>query len=323
MRVAAVASLIPTVASAFTCPGSWSPVHAWAEVEASVNASCQDVMQEIKARVTGEWHDPHNGGTYSLQHEGPLRFDLERVTGNKLFTDKMIFEFVDRANSFPSCEINACSESQIFSIKDFSTNYCNLRNLYCGKGDGCVPVLHDFHSYELDVETSKFAGKDKDACIVEPETERTTPMLRATPQTQDVLLGATVDETLACISDNCPLDEFTLQPKPSCVLGNCTSNLAKCLFSSSCRHGVMCELKCTEPLAKTAEAEHFSSLMECMRVHCPGFPPEKTCAALHCGVEAASCAVHSKCCHALECADKCVPGKYAAALAAMPRETII
>lgn len=45
--------------------------------------------------------------------------------------------------------------------------------------------------------------------------------------------------------------------------------------------------------------------------------------ALRTVFEAASCAVHSKCRHALECADKCVPGKYAAALAAMPRETII
>ena len=106
-------------------------------------------------------------------------------------------------------------------------------------------------------------------------------------------------------------------PSPLCVLESCTSNLAKCLFSSSCRDGVMCEMKCTEPLAKTEEAVHFAGFMECMRVHCPGFPPSKSCAALHCGVEAASCAVHSACRHTMECADKCVPDKYTAALAAM------
>mmetsp|Transcript_81831 Transcript_81831/g.100381 ORF Transcript_81831/g.100381 Transcript_81831/m.100381 type:complete len:83 (+) Transcript_81831:1-249(+) len=82
-------------------------------------------------------------------------------------------------------------------------------------------------------------------------------------------------------------------------------------------------MKCTDSLAKTEEAVHFHGFMECMRVHCPGFPPSKGCAALHCGVEAAECAVHSKCRHTLECADKCVPEKYTAALAAMPQTAVI
>ena len=231
------------------------------------------------------------------------------------------------------------------------------------------------------VKPSSFAGTDKKACIVTGDVQEVRPMLRATAPN---FLGDTVDDTLACISDNCPLDESTLSPSPSCVLGNCTSHLAKCLFSSSCRHGVMCELKCTEPLAKTEDAVHFAGLMEsgrfsatcllfflqliflsfhwakrwtfsapptqiliptfrpwmcfsspqaptnnpqttkeCMRVHCPGFPPSKSCAALYCGVEAAECAVHSKCRETLECADACVPGKYTAALAALPHATVV
>ncbi|CAK9033688.1 unnamed protein product [Durusdinium trenchii] len=214
-----------------------------------------------------------------------------------------------------SCQ-DVMEEIKVFSLKDFSTNYCNLRNLYCGSEEGCKPVKHDFNNSEVSLDKARFAGKDKSACIV---TGKETPMLRA----QVDLLGDTVDDTLSCISSNCPLDAVTLSPSPSCALGNCTSNLAKCLFSSSCRQGVMCELGCTEPLAKTEDAVHFASLMECMRVHCPGFPPSKSCAALHCAVEAGSCAVHSKCRETLECADKCVPGKYTAALSAMPREAVI
>ena len=42
----------------------------------------QDVMEEIKAQVNGDWHDPHNGGTYSLVSESSMELDLERVTGN-------------------------------------------------------------------------------------------------------------------------------------------------------------------------------------------------------------------------------------------------
>lgn len=30
--------------------------------------------------------------------------------------------------------------SQVFSIEDKSTNYCNLRNLVCGSAEGCTPV---------------------------------------------------------------------------------------------------------------------------------------------------------------------------------------
>lgn len=55
-------------------------------------------------------------------------------------TDKMIFTFSDFPGSHPSCGIHACSESQVFSLKDFSTNYCNLRNLYCSLvGRLCTP----------------------------------------------------------------------------------------------------------------------------------------------------------------------------------------
>eukprot|EP00435_Cladocopium_sp_Y103_P024310 s1409_g5.t5 len=203
---------------------SWSMASssAWRkqDVEGIAGASCQDVMEEIKARVTGDWHDPHNGGQYSLLNESTLELDLKR---------------------------------------DFSTNYCNLRNLYCGTEDGCEPVKHDFKTTEIEVKPSSFAGTDKKACIVSGDVQEVRPMLRATAPN---FLGDTVDDTLACINDNCPLDESTLSPSPSCVLGNCTSHLAKCLFSSSCRHGVMCELKCTEPLAKTEDAVHFAGLME-------------------------------------------------------------
>lgn len=42
----------------------------------------------------------------------------------KRYTDKLRFDFKDVGNQ---CEISGCSASQVFSIADFSTNYCNLR----------------------------------------------------------------------------------------------------------------------------------------------------------------------------------------------------
>ncbi|CAJ1380485.1 unnamed protein product [Effrenium voratum] len=127
---------------------------------------CKDVVDEIRARVTSaSWHDPHNGGTYSfLDDSADDVLQIQRVTANKKYTDKMTFTFTKQGHK-KACAVHACSESQVFSIADFSTNYCNLRNLYCGSEDGCKPVRHDFSSEELDISPSMGAGNDKSACI--------------------------------------------------------------------------------------------------------------------------------------------------------------
>ena len=99
-----------------------------------------------------------------LADNGHNIFELSRLTGNKRYTDKMTFTFSNHGTS--SCAIEACSESQVFSIADFSTNYCNLRNLYCGAEDGCQVVRYDFTTEETNINPSFGAGVDKSACIV-------------------------------------------------------------------------------------------------------------------------------------------------------------
>lgn len=51
-------------------------------------------------------------------------------------------------------------------MKDFSTNYCDLRNLYCGSADGCRPVIKDFKSKQESITPSFGAGTDFSKCIV-------------------------------------------------------------------------------------------------------------------------------------------------------------
>merc|ERR1712178_160438 len=80
-------------------------------------------------------------------------------------TDKQTFELTSKDGG---CEIKGCSESQGFSIGDFSTNYCDLRNLYCGSGDGCITVKHDFSSKEDSHDGSIGASHDFSKCIVKP-----------------------------------------------------------------------------------------------------------------------------------------------------------
>merc|ERR1712139_32009 len=138
--------------------------HAKTQVTALASASCADVEAEILARGNHQqnWVDPHNGGIYSVLNKYSSS-SFEQITtkrttnpkhsvGGMTYTDKQMFTLTPKTDT--TCEIEACSESQGSSLKDFSTNYCDLRNLYCGKADGCTPVLHDFTSAQQSVDAS-------------------------------------------------------------------------------------------------------------------------------------------------------------------------
>merc|ERR1712232_494196 len=116
------------------------------------------------------WTDPHNGGIYSLLSSSHGTLNTQRTTnpqtsvGGKLYTDKQTFTF--KSSGDGGCEIQGCSESQGFSIGDFSTNYCDIRNLYCGSADGCSPVKKDFTTVESSNKGSFGSGHDFSKCIV-------------------------------------------------------------------------------------------------------------------------------------------------------------
>merc|ERR1711957_1058082 len=128
------------------------------------STTCDKVEAEIKARVNGQytkWHDPHNNGTYAFQSYGGT-VSTSRVTGNGKYTDKQIFTLTQTDNS---CKIEACSRSQVTSVFDMGTNFCDLKMLYCSSQDGCKPVVNDFTvSSET---TSKFSMSTVDlkACL--------------------------------------------------------------------------------------------------------------------------------------------------------------
>ena len=145
-----------------TCPART----AYAKITAFANAPCDSVRSEMLARIHGQpktWHDPHNNGTYAVLDASGDVLQLQRETGNHRYTDKFNFAFVAPSDS--TCTLLGCSESQVTSVADFGTNYCNLRMLYCGSADGCKPVLHDLTAVESSVDPSIGAGKDQSACI--------------------------------------------------------------------------------------------------------------------------------------------------------------
>lgn len=122
------------------CPGSkaWF-THAKTELDVTFSSnSCEDVKSVIVNRAggsqNGQWVDPHNKGTYTVLSSDGDVVELQRETGNGKYKDLMTFTL--SASVDGGCNVFACSESQVTSVKDFSTNYCNLHDLYCSDA-GC------------------------------------------------------------------------------------------------------------------------------------------------------------------------------------------
>lgn len=151
------------IAGSMNCPSTPAGVAAGMRITTTANATCTDVLAEMKARVagqaTGAWHDPHNKGNYSNMVVSGSTFYADRAPGTQAkqpVPDKVAITLTDEKGD--QCEIEACSRSQVFSVLDFGTNYCNLEMLFCGSDEGCKPVLNDFtHTKET---TESFSGSN-------------------------------------------------------------------------------------------------------------------------------------------------------------------
>jgi uncharacterized protein (DUF2147 family) len=152
-------------AAGMTCPSTPSWVAAGMKITTVATTSCDKVEAEIKARINGQstkaWHDPHNNGKYTLQNYGGT-LSSSRLTGDGKYTDKQIFTLTPDGGN---CKIEACSRSQVFSIFDLGTNYCDLKMLYCGTADGCKPVDNDFTVNAETTEKFSQASVDLSACL--------------------------------------------------------------------------------------------------------------------------------------------------------------
>jgi hypothetical protein len=148
--------------SGSTCPGSAAWVHAKTEISVSFSNSCADVMKEIEARVKGPWTDPHNNGTYTITSSSATQMALNHVTGSKKYTDKVLLTF---SGSGSTCSVDACSESQVTSVLDFSTNFCNIHDLYCSdSGCNADGAAHTKLTYKEDVKTCSSGQKSTSDC---------------------------------------------------------------------------------------------------------------------------------------------------------------
>ena len=123
----------------YQCPSSPALMHAGCQVMIAFENSCDSVTAEIKARINGEggWEDPHNNGTYAIIKESSSLLEVSRLTGDGKYTDLINYSFEKQGDS--ACSVAACSESQVYSIGDAGTNFCNIPDLYCQES-GCNPI---------------------------------------------------------------------------------------------------------------------------------------------------------------------------------------
>jgi lipocalin len=130
--------------------------------------SCSDVSSEMVSRASGEngWTDPHNGGVYSFTSSSPSDITGTRTTGDGKYTDKYDFHFEETSAS--TCTVSACSESQVMSVLDYSTNYCNLHSLYCNSSEGCPTAGKDL-TYS---EKYSSCSQHDNVCVASKQTEK-------------------------------------------------------------------------------------------------------------------------------------------------------
>lgn len=221
MRAAARAvcvALALSGAAGETCPSTGAGVttHASCQLGVQFSQACSQVRSEITSRLlafrAGHWVDPHNGGTYNLTSSASATMlQASRVTGAHCpgcYTDKM--DFTLTATEDEGCELLACSVSQSSSMYDESTNYCNLRNLYCNSQDGCPVVVHELHYSESksNCANCRLSNCDEKSCLAPALVKQARSLVAAAKASAPTINCA--DTTT--INSACPSAAGVLRP---------------------------------------------------------------------------------------------------------------
>eukprot|EP00434_Breviolum_minutum_P022871 symbB.v1.2.020180.t1/scaffold1684.1/size105940/3 len=136
------------------CPGSpvdWDH-HSSCMESRRFHNPCSHVQEEIEKRIAKNADRKKLPGTYELLatqsgscSKGSRATSPYAVPGP--FTDLFGFIYEAPVGESQQCLLTSCSESQVPSLCDFSTNFCNLFNLFCNEMDGCETLAHDL-SYD-------------------------------------------------------------------------------------------------------------------------------------------------------------------------------
>jgi len=87
-------------------------------------------------------------GTYTLESASTEQLQVQRRTGDNKYTDKITFTLTP---SGAGCKMDSCSESQVNSITDYSTNYCNSAFVFVPPDVPCATLVHLSRALSLSV----------------------------------------------------------------------------------------------------------------------------------------------------------------------------
>ena len=87
-------------------------------------------------------------GTYTLESASTEQLQVQRRTGDNKYTDKITFTLTP---SGAGCKMDSCSESQVNSITDYSTNYCNSAFVFVPPDVPCTTLVHLSRALSLSV----------------------------------------------------------------------------------------------------------------------------------------------------------------------------
>ena len=182
------------VEASSVCPPSPASVHCQCAIKFRVrDFGCRDVKEEVERRMHGwdGWVDPKSRpGSYRLLESTADTTKGTRTTGDgNAFVDYFTFKYIQEDELGGECTVVGCSASQVTSmygelrtrterarsedlqtdappIPDFSTNFCNMRNLLAGTMS-TPPVKicrHDIRSLSHDASLFTCPFHDESQC---------------------------------------------------------------------------------------------------------------------------------------------------------------
>ena len=125
------------------CPGSPVSTHASCAFDVHFpSTSCASIRKKMVSRVQKNKDRKSKKGTYEMIDDDS---DSGKIKAQRTSHDGYVDKFdVVYQESGEGCVVRACSESQVRSMYDFSTNYCNVHNLLCNKDEGCGKSSDNF-----------------------------------------------------------------------------------------------------------------------------------------------------------------------------------
>ena len=95
--------------------------------------SCREAYNNMKEAVEMWQPEPKAGGMYAVWDATEEEsIWATRTTPTKHYVDDILFDYFGNTENFndPGCRVEAKSRSQSLSYYDYSTNYCNMWNVF-------------------------------------------------------------------------------------------------------------------------------------------------------------------------------------------------